>query len=328
MFKLSIFDKTYKGAMLPFRFKVKGYLNETGEYSELYPAESATIIHLILQHWFNESLPNNLDIVVIQNDKGDQLVIDHVKRDIFDYYLFVRNSDREYFHKKTDIQFMFFVLESFFSDRLEDLKLNLTRTTDDWSFLRGEYLGKSFDYAITRAAIWRNLNVVGFQFIFLLTLILSSIFLSTYLLVFAGIYLFIAVFTSLRQVRMFREYYRDNKNLRVRLSRANGDIEVSNQLGSRVISKSEINKVTKYIHNPDDVGSMAEYYTEVEFHNGNVLNLTCLLIPQAHIESKFANHDIALDVEFTQTGKLKRKTKLDRYFVAAKAGQYPQAIGQ
>jgi hypothetical protein len=307
--------------MLPFRFKVKGYLNETGEYSEFYPAEAGTIIQLILRHWFNESLPNNLDIVVIQNDKGDQLVIDHVKRDIFDYYLFVRNRSRDYYHKKTDIQFMFFVLESFFSNRLEDLQINLTQTKDDWAFIRGDYLGKDFDYAVTRAALWRNLNVLGFQFIFLLALILSSIFLSTYLLVFAAIYLFIAIFTSMRQVRMFREYYIDNKNLRVRLSRANQEMEISSGQGSRTISKSEISKVTKFVHHPDDARSMAEYYTEVEFVNGNVLNLTCLLIPQSHIESKFANDNIAMDVEFTKSGRLKRRTRLDEYFAAMRPGE-------
>ena len=307
--------------MLPFRFKVKGYLNEAGEYSEYYPAEAATIIQLVLRHWFNESLPNNLDIIVIQNEQGDRLVIDHVKRDIFDYYL-VAKGGRDYYHKKTDIQFMFFVLESFFSHRLEDLKINFTQTRDDWTFIRGDYLGKEFDYSITRSAIWRNLNVLGFQLIFLLVLVLASIFLSTYLLVFAAIYLFIAAFTSLRQVRMFREYYLDNRDLRVRLSRANHDIEITNHLGSRTIPKSEISKVTRYIHNPDDAGSMTEYYTEVEFHNGNILNLTCLLIPQAHIESKFANDNIIVDVEFTRSGKLKRRTHLDEYFAAA----HPVAI--
>jgi hypothetical protein len=302
--------------MLPFRFKVKGYLNEAGEYSEFHPAEAGTIIQLILQHWFNETLPNNLDIVVIQNDKGDQLVIDHVKRDIFDYYLVAAGHGRDYYHKKTDIQMMFFVLESFFSGHLDDLKMNFNQTSDDSTFIRGDYLGKNFDYSVTRSSLWRNLNIVGFQALFLLVLILSSIFLSDYLLVFSGIYLFIAVFTSLRQVRMFREYYLDNRDLRVKLSRANEEIEITNGRGSRVIPKSEISKVTKYVHSPDDARSMTEYYTEVEFHNGNVLNLTCLLIPQSHIETKFANDDIILDVEYTDSWKLKRKTKLDDYFSA------------
>jgi hypothetical protein len=310
--------------MHPFSFKVKGYLNEAGEYSEFYPAESATIIQLILQHWFNETLPNNLDIVVIRNEKGDQLVIDHVKRDIFDYYLFLGGRHRDYYHKKTDIQFMFFVLESFFSNRLEDLKINLTQTKDDWAFIRGDYLGKEFDYAVTRAALWRNLNVLGLQFVFLLALILSSIFISTYLLAIAAIYLLIAIFTSLRQVRMFREYYQDNKNLRVRLSRANHEMEISSANGSRTISKADISKVTKFVHHPDDARSMTEYYTEVEFINGNVLNLTCLLIPQSHIESKFANDNIELDIEFTHTGRLKRKTRLDEYFVAMRPGEIRQ----
>jgi hypothetical protein len=304
-----------------FSFKIKGYLNETGEFTDFFQADSGTIIQLILQHWFNESLPNNLDIVVIKNDNGDRLVIDHLKRDIFDYYFVQGAKVRQYYHKKTDIQFMFFVLESFFNNRLDDIKLNFNQTSDDWSFITGDYLGKNFNYAVTRRGLWKNLNVVVLQMIFLLALIVSSVLISKFLLVFALFYLVIAFFTSLRQVRLFREYYQDNKNLEVKLSRANEELEVSNGSGRRIIPKSEISKVTKFVHPPDDAASMAEYYTEVEFVNGNVLNLTCLLIPQGHIESKFANDDMLLDVQFTNSGRLVRKTKLDQYFSAVRPGE-------
>ena len=304
--------------MPPFRFKIKGYLNETGEFTEFFPAESGTILQLILQHWFNETLPNNLDIVVIENEKGDRLVIDHLKRDIFDYYFVQRERTRSYYHKKTDIQFMFFALESFFNNRMEDIRGNFTEKSDDWTFITGDYLGKDFNYSITKKALWKNLNVVALQVLFLLALIVSSILFSRLLLVFAVFYLIVAIFTSLRQVRLFREYYFDNRNLQVKLSRANGELQVSNGSWTRNIPKSEINKVTKFVHHPDDAASMTEYYTEVEFVNGNVLNLTCLLIPQSHIESKFANDDVILDVEFTHSGNLKRQTKLDEYFSAVR----------
>jgi hypothetical protein len=101
-------------------------------------------------------------------------------------------------------------------------------------------------------------------------------------------------------------------------------MEISSANGSRTISKADISKVTKFVHHPDDARSMTEYYTEVEFINGNVLNLTCLLIPQSHIESKFANDNIELDIEFTHTGRLKRKTRLDEYFVAMRPGEIRQ----
>jgi len=311
-----------------FSFKIKGYLNETGEFTEFFPADSGTIIQLILQHWFNESLPNNLDIVVIRNDKGDRLVIDHLKRDIFDYYFVQGSITRDYFHKKTDIQFMFFALESFFNNRIDDIKLNFTQTRDNWTFITGDYLGKNFNYAVTRRALWKNLNVVALQLIFLLALIISSILISRFLLVFAVFYLVIAFFTSLRQVRLFREYYLDNKNLEVKLSSANEELEISNGSGKRTIHKSEISKITKFMHPPDDAASMAEYYTEVEFVNGNVLNLTCLLIPQAHIESKFANDDLLLDVKFTNSGRLVRKTKLDQYFSAVRPGEVKRIVNR
>jgi len=314
--------------MPAFQFKIKGYLNETGEFTDFFAAESGTIIQLILQHWFNETLPNNLDIIVIQNDRGERLVIDHLKRDIFDYYFVQGDKTRNYFHKKTDIQFMFFILESFFNNRTDDIRLNLTRTSDDWTFITGDYLGKNFNYQITKRALWKNLNVVLLQLAFLLALIISSIFFSRFLAVFAVIYLVIAIFTSIRQVRLFRQYYLDNKDLQVRLSRANGELKISNGSSTRSIPKSEINKVTKYVHPPDDAASMNEYYTEVEFVNGNVLNLTCLLIPQAQIETKFANDNVLVDVKFTSTGRLQRKTKLDYYFSAIRPGSISTIINR
>lgn len=302
--------------MAAFSFKIKGYLNETGEFTEFFSADSGTIIQFILQHWFNDSLPNNLDIVVIQNERGDRLVIDHLKRDIFDYYYVQASRTGAYYHKKTDIQFMFFALESFFNNTIEDIKLNFTQTSDNSKFITGEYLGKSFNYSVTRKSLWKNLNVIALQALFLVALLVASLLISNFLLIFAAFYLVIAIFTSMRQLRLFSAYYKDNKNLQVKLSRANVDLQVSNGSWTRSIPKSEISKVTKYIHPPDDAASMAEYYTELEFHNGNVLNLTCLMIPQAHIETKFANDNLLVDVEFTNSGKLKRKTSLDQYFSA------------
>ncbi|MEJ0031262.1 MAG: hypothetical protein WDO15_13170 [Bacteroidota bacterium] len=60
-----------------------------------------------------------------------------MKRDIFDYYFIDKRSGRSYYHKKTDIQFMFFVLESFFNNRNQDIQHNFTETTDDWKFIKG-----------------------------------------------------------------------------------------------------------------------------------------------------------------------------------------------
>lgn len=313
--------------MQSFQFKIKGYLNETGEYTEFYPAESGTIIQLILRHWFNESIPNNLDIIAIKNGKGDLFVIDHVKRDVFDYYFFGVDSRRDYYHKKTDIQFMFFALESFFNDRIGDIRHNFTRKDDDLAFLRGDFLGKDFNYRISRRSLWKNFNWIIFQLGFFVLILLLGFIYDKIIFVFAGIYLVIIFFNSYKQFRMYHDYYMDNKKLAVKLSRASDRLQVTRDTWAREIPKSEIRKITKYVHPVDSVGAMHEFYTEIEFFNGNVLNLTCLLIPQTHIENKFANDLVTVDVEVTDRGNLKRKTMLDQYFSAIKplpAGSRPQ----
>ncbi len=308
--------------MPQFHFKVKGYANETGEFTESFPAESATILQLILQHWFNETLPNNLDIVSITNESGDLLVIDHLKRDIFDYYFIPSRNNKKYFHKKTDIQFMFFALESFFNNRSHDLEANLKEKNDDWKFVRGDFTGKNFTYKIDNAGLWRNLNWIGFWFAFSVVLLLMGVISGTM----AGYVVFLIYFVALSllniaQLRRFRQYYLDNKEFEVRVSRADPVIHVRKGSWSQDIPKTEIKQITKYIHPPDDARMVAEYFTEIEFNNGNVLNLTCLMIQQIHVETKFANENIPFDVKLSSNGRLKRKTQLDRYFSAIKPVQ-------
>lgn len=305
--------------MPQFQFRIKAYQNETGEFTESFAADSGTILQLILQYWFNETLPNNLDIVVVSNERGDLLVIDHLKRDIFDYYFLPAGRKKTYFHKKTDIQFMFFVLESFFNSRYADLEVNLKEKDDDWRFVRGDLTGKSFVYKVDNRALWRNLNWIVLWFAFSIVLLLMGIISGAS----AGYLVFIVYFVvlsllNLSQIRRFRQYYLDNKDVEIRFSRADPLLHIRKGSWSQAIPKTDIRQITKYIHAPDDARVLAEYYTEIEFHNGNILNLTSLLIPQIQIETKFANDNILFDVKVSSNGRLKRKTALDRYFSAIK----------
>ena len=127
-----------------FQFKIKSYDNEEGEYSAWQLAEPGVIIQFVLNHWFNATLPNNLDIIVIKNEKGDQLVIDHENKDVFRFFLITSEKGLSYYYKMTDIRFMFFTLEHFFSGLLDILKENLNKTMDDWRWVKGDFLEKNF----------------------------------------------------------------------------------------------------------------------------------------------------------------------------------------
>jgi hypothetical protein len=304
--------------MPQFRFKIKGYLNETGEFSELHAADSGTILQFILQHWFNETLPNNLDIVFIQNERGDQLIIDHLKRDIFDYYFLEKNKSRAYHHKKTDIQFMFFVLESFFNDRNQDLRHNLTETYDDWKFIRGDFCGKDFNYAITNGRLWRNLDALMYPVIVLIGAVILSFITSFIVLIVGIVFCLLFAFGMYSTVMRLRSYYNDNKDLSLKFSRGDDFLHVKRGGWSRSIPKAEIRNILKYIHPLNDSRAIAEYHTEIEFLNGNVLNVTCLLVPQDEIELKFANDLLPIEFKVIQARKVARPTNLDKYFSAVK----------
>jgi len=304
--------------MSQFRFKIKGYLNETGEYSELHAADSGTILQFILQHWFNETLPNNLDIVFIQNEADDQLIIDHLKRDIFDYYFIEKKTGRTYFHKKTDIQFMFFVLESFFNNRNQDLRHNFTATNDDWKFVLGDFRGKDFNYSITNKKLWRNLDALIYPVIIMAGAIAFSFITSYIVLIIGAIFCVMFAFGMYSTLMRLRSYYNDNKDVSLRFSRGDEFIHVKKGTWSRSIPKTEIRNILKYIHPLNDSRTFTEYHTEIEFINGNVLNVTCLLVPQHEIELKFANDLVPIEFKVMTETRITRPTNLDKYFSAIK----------
>jgi hypothetical protein len=304
--------------MPQFRFKIKGYLNETGEYSDLHTTDSGTILQFILQHWFNETLPNDLDIVFIQNETGDQLIIDHLKRDIFDYYFIEKKSGRTYYHKKTDIQFMFFVLESFFNNRNQDLRHNLTVKTEDWKFIMGDFRGKDFNYSITRRRLWKNLDILIYPVIIMGGAVLFSLGTSYMVIVLAALFCLGYVIFMYSTFMRLRSYYNDNKDISLRFSRGDDFLHVKKGSWSRSIPKTEIRHVLKYIQPLNDGRTFTEFHTEIEFINGNILNVTCLLVPQHEIETKFANDPVPVELKVMTENRIPRPTNLDKYFSAIK----------
>ncbi len=302
--------------MAQFRFKIKGYLNETGEYSPAHTAESGTILQFILQHWFNETLPNNLDIVHIENEVGDRLVIDHLKRDVFDYYFIERNGKKAYYHKKTDIQFMFFALESFFNHRNQDLRHNLRYTTDDAKFICGDFVGKDFSYKVTYRKIWSNVDELLYPLIVVIGALIFSFFTSWIVAIVGIVFGFLFAFSMYQTITRLRTYYQDNKDVSIRLSRGDEVLRVTKGSWTRDIPKTDIRKIVKYVRPLENPRMIAELHTEIEFINGNILNLTCLLLPQDQVALKFANDLTPIEYRPADDIKFFRPTQLEKYFSA------------
>lgn len=299
--------------MHAFHFKIKGYFNETGEYTEFFPADPGTILQFIIQHWFNETLPNNLDCVVIKNQAGDLLLIDHLKRDIFDYYFLPVNRKRKYFHTKTDIQLMFFLLESFFSNRIGDLEDNLREKDDDWEVVRGEMVGKDFNYSVNVKSLWRNLSWLGYQLAMVVAFLVASIFIHPIVIGIVFLFALLAFGANFSRLKMYRQYYNDNRDLEITISRGNENLSVKKGSWTRTLPKADIRKLTRFVPPHDDAHAQGDYYLEIEFLNGDVLNITSLLINQADADGKFMHNLIPFEVEIAKNGLLRRPTDLQRY---------------
>ena len=118
-----------------FQFKAKSYSNEEGEYTAWKEAEPGNIIQFVMIHWFNETLPNNMDIIVIKNQQGDQLVIDHTALEK------VASAGKEAitsFAEGDELRLMLMGLKRFTKIDPYNLK-NARRKVADYIIAKGEY---------------------------------------------------------------------------------------------------------------------------------------------------------------------------------------------
>jgi hypothetical protein len=298
-----------------FQFKVKSYDNEEGEYSPLQQAEPGTIIQFVLNHWFNEMLPNNLDIIVIKNEKGDLLVIDHENKDVFRFFLIPTEKGLFYFYKMTDIRFMFFTLEHFFSGLLDTLKENLNKTMDDWRWVKGDFIGKNFHYSITGWNLFKLfLAPIGLTAALLLfALITPFVDLdSTFrtLLILTGVLAFFYSFSTIRNIM----WYLDQRPLQVQLSRGDRFIHVWFNGQKQSIPKTDIVSIQQHLVTDMERDIWWPLFTQLDFQNGDTLNINKLLMPQRDMKDKFfQERDIFRELQSNKKG-IQKRTSLPGYF--------------
>lgn len=314
--------------MATFQFKFKSYDNEEGEYIDWQSAESGTIIQFILQHWFNELLPNNLDIIIIKNEKGDQLVLDHENKHVFRYFLLPKEGGLTYYYKMTSIEFMFFTLEHFFSGHLSTLQESLNKTTDDARWVRGDFIGKSFHFKLNGWRVFRQfLEVILFSAgwavasIYALALALSDKPLQAAIAI--GLALLVTAF-KFKNYRNRIHWYYDQKPLQIQLSKGDRFIHVWWHGQKKSIAKADINSIEQHSYAESDEGQTIwiALYTQINFLNGDTLNIHRMLMPQNLLKEKFYHERGCFQELLSDKRSIQKKTNLLTYFPEAPRHRY------
>jgi hypothetical protein len=302
-----------------FQFKIKSYNNEEGEYSAWQQAEPGAIIQLVLTHWFNATLPNNLDIIVIKNEKNDQLVIDHENKDVFRFFLIPSEKGLSYYYKMTDIRFMFFTLEHFFNGLIDILKENLNKTIDDWRWVKGDFIQKNFHHKITNGTLLRHFIGGIATFVVWLLLLLSLAFgLSD-----IGQFIFFSVFIvgfALWSLPNNLRWYHDQQHLAITLSKGDRFIHLWYKNDALNIPKADIVSIHQHFTRDEDIWTPR--FTQIDFANGDTLNLHELLMPQGEIKDKFFQERHLYQQLNSNTRSGQKKTSLTNYFPRQTGNRY------
>ena len=309
--------------MATFQFKIKSYDNEEGEYNDWQEAEPGTIIQFLLSHWFNELLPNNLDIIIIKNEKGDRLVIDHENKDVFRFFLLPSEGGMSYYYKMTDIRFMFFTLEHFFSGHLDTLKENLNKTIDDFRWVKGDFVAKNFRFAITR---WR-IFVQVWEISILIFWWLASCLALFFSLEGAAVAFGIAIIGTAIKFRNYRNrlrWYYDQQHLQVQLSKGDRFIHVWLHGQKKSIAKVDIVSIEQHFYSDSDQDYITwiPLYTQIDFQNGDTLNIHRMLMPQRNMKMKFHQEAHLFQEQQSNKRGIQKKTTLNGYFPEASRKRY------
>lgn len=305
-----------------FQFKIKSYDNEEGEFSAWQQAEPGVIIQFVLNHWFNATLPNNLDIIVIKNMNGDQLVIDHENKDVFRFFLIPAEKGIFYYYKMTDIRFMFFTLEHFFSGLLDILKENLNKTTDDWRWVKGDFIEKNFHYTISRWRIVKHFAGLVLFLIFVLAFTVSIIFIGIESVWLFSLFLLIGFVFQIFWAVGSIQWYLDQRDLAVQLSRGDRFIHIWKNGQKKSIPKSDIVSVQQHFFRDSDGDYWIPQFTELKFQNGDFLNIHELLLPQHLIKEKFTLQRELFQEVHSDRKRPQQKTNLSGYFPESSRKRY------
>jgi hypothetical protein len=296
-----------------FKYRLKTYKDEEGEYSDYSPADKDSILNIIQTHWTNESLPNGLEIISITNDLGQYLLLEHFKNGVFDVY-YLPQQTSYHFHKKSTIDIIFNSVDLFFANKLTELENSLNKTKKENKYIRGNFFFIDHNYRYRQDRSIKE----GLWLIYALPmgLIISCMgvmsFLTPNALVnFLGIFLFVMGFYFwVPGLLLHLQYKRDIDKIIVKVTKGQEKIRIDLNGKVKELDKRDIARVVKY-ENPAYRNPWSDYgYAQIEFKNGQVLNLTNLLCDQLFILDKFSQDNIETKTVKKWIPKIVKKTNV------------------
>lgn len=299
---------------MSFKYRLKTYKDEEGEFSNYLPADKNLILGIIEAHWTDDSaVPNGLEIISIANGCGEHLVLEHFKKTVFDvYYLPVQESF--HYHKKSRINIVFESLDLFFQNELVALEQSLNRTKKENKYIRGDFFYIDHNYRYNerrsiREGLWLlyalpmglTLSGIGFGLFFVPSALVD----------FFGFFPFVMGFYFwLPGLLLHIQYKKDIGNLVVRVTRGQDRITLGESRKQREISKQDVKSVTKF-ENPAYRNPWSEYgYAEIEFKDGRIINITNILCDQVFILDKFSRDNIETKTVKKWLPKIARRTNV------------------
>lgn len=291
---------------MSFKYKVRPYDNEDGEFTDYVPADKVTVDRIFTGNWSGENSRETFRTIALTDNLGQTLIIHHIKKGVFDIYYIPLDKDYHYF-KKTDIQTTSKALDLFLNNRSTELTSLLNKRKEDNDYIRNNFFNKSFDYRVTDKQnrkeiswIWYSLPL-GVAFIVLGVININH--------GAAGLLFVIGLILWLPGVIIHYQYYKDNENLRVKTSRGSELIEVTTPTANKTFKKVDIKEVLMVDSGINKFGWGQYGFTRIEFKTGEILNLTCLMLDQLFIEEKFGQNLKILKTE-TLIPTLNKKTRL------------------
>ncbi len=304
-----------------FRYRIKRYRDEEGEYSEYEYGDKGIILKIIETHWIDNS-PNDLEIISIINTTGQSLILEHNRKEVFEVY-FLPLDTSLHFHKKSRSEIVYHCFDLFISNKLNELETVLNKTKNDNKFIRGNFFFIDHNYKLTTQRSNKELlwllwalpiglmltSLGGLLFKLPIQFLLASLF-----LIALGIYYW------LPGLLLHIQYRKDAQDKEVRITKGSKFILVKTPLGIKTLEKSQIITVTKVLSPIIPIRTPWCYYgyTEILFSGGEILNLTNLTVDQLFILDKFSLDNIKTKIINRRIPRLRNKSTVNSTAVNTK----------
>ncbi|MCZ8023222.1 MAG: hypothetical protein O9294_15770 [Cytophagales bacterium] len=280
---------------MSFKYRIKTYKDEEGEYSEYFHADKSLILSLIYDHWMNKSVPNGLEIISITNGLGENLLLEHFKKDVFDVY-YLPQIASFHFHKKSRIEIVFNSIDLFFANELIELENILNKTNRENKYIRGDYffINHNYGYANKRSVregLWLIYALpmgLAISYVGVISFYAPNYFIN----ILAIFFFFMGFYFWVPGLLLHLQYKRDNEDLIIRVTKGQELISVKWRGVQRELFKKDLLAIIKY-ENPFFKIPWSEYgYIHMAFKGGEYINITNLLCDQLFILEKFSNSNV------------------------------------